>query len=267
MRDTRQPDVEFRSLTDIFEEAVDTLRTEMSEYSFIALVGAVMGTLVVLFCGIINTTVSLSLIGPLVALTGVLTLATCTAAYGCVSNHMQPDAGAAAGAMLRKLPQLLFCWAPLCIGLFAASYALAAFAEYIDKAYIPDWLQILGLVGLAFLWTYPRSLVVTALFEEGMTPSRATSLSAFIVRESGRRLLGAWAICLAPAALMMALALVVGLDSVTGALVACFFIGAMPLAAAMTSLLFYDAASQIELAPTPPATAPRTDPGTGYRRV
>jgi hypothetical protein len=267
MRDSRQPDVEFRSLTDIFDEAVDTLRQEQSEYSFIALVGAVAGTLAVLFCGILNTAISLSLIGPLVALTAVLTLATSTAAYGCVNNQMQPDAGAAAGAMLRKLPVLLFSWAPLIIGLFAASYAIAAFAEYIDKAYIPDWAQILGLIALAFLWTYPRSLVVTALFEEGMTPARASSLSAFIVRNSGNRVLAAWGICLAPAALMMLLSLVVGLDSVTGALVACFFVGAMPLAAAMTSLLFYDAASQIELAPAPPAAAHRTDPGTGYRRV
>jgi hypothetical protein len=62
---------------------------------------------------------------------------------------------------------------------------------------------------------------------------------------------------LAPAALMMALSLVVTLDIVTGALVTCFFVGAMPMAAALMSLLFYDAASQIELAPTPAATAHR----------
>lgn len=267
MRDTREAGVEFRSLTDIFDEAIDTLRQELSEYSFIALVGAVAGTLVVLFCGIANSAISLSLIAPLIALTAILTLATCSAAYGCVNNQMQPDAGAAAGAMLRRLPLLLFSWAPLLIGLFAASYALAAFAEYIDKVHIPDWAQILGLIGLAFLWSYPRSLVVTALFEDGITPSRASSLSAFIVRESGKRVLAVWGISLAPAALMTALSLVVGLDTVTGALVTCFFVGAMPLAAAMTSLLFYDAASQIELAPTPSAAAHRTDPGTGYRRA
>jgi len=256
-------EVELRPLADIFEEAIDTLRQELSEYSFIALVGAVLAGLVVLFAGVINSSVSLSLIGPLVALSALLTLATCAAAFGCVNSHMQPDAGSAALAMLRRLPVLLLPWLPLIIGLWAGSYALAAFAEYIDKAYIPDTAQILALIGIGLLYAFPRTLTVVASFDEEFTASQAQSLSAFVVRESGRRIWIMWAIVLAPAALMTALSLVVTLDTVTGALITCLFVGAMPLAAAMSTLLFYDAASQIELAPSAAATAHRTVVGSG----
>lgn len=251
-------DVELRPLSDIFEEAIGTLQQEMSEYSFIALVGAVLACLAVLALGVIDSAISLALIGPIIALSMILTLATCAAAFGCVNSHMQPDAGGAALAMLRRLPVLLLPWLPLLIGLGAASYALAGFADYIDKAHIPDWVQILGLALLALLYAYPRSLTTVALFDEQFTPSQAQQLSGFIVRSSGKRIWAMWAIVLAPAVLMTGLSLITSLDTVTGALITCFLVGAMPLAAAMSSLLFYDAASQIELAPTPAASAPRT---------
>ena len=249
--------VELRPLADIFEEAIDTLRQELSEYSFIALVGAVAAGLIVLVCGVIDTSVSLALIGPLVLLAALLTLATCAAAFGCVSNNMQPEAGSAALAMLTKLPALLLTWLPLAVGLGVVSFAMAEFATEIDKAYIPDSVQVLALIAAAFWYAYPRSLSAAAVFEPELRPHQASQLSAFIVRNSGKRIWAMWLIVLAPAALMMALSLVVTLDIVTGALVTCFFVGAMPMAAALMSLLFYDAASQIELAPTPAATAHR----------
>lgn len=258
MRNTHAVDVELRPLADIFEEAVGTLQQELSEYSFIALIGAVLGCMAVLVCGVIGTPVALAFIGPVIVLAMVLTLATCAAAFGCVNSHMQPDAGGAALAMLRRLPVLLIPWLPLIIGIGVASYALAAFADQVDRARIPDWTQVLALAALALLYAYPRSLTTVALFDEQYTPSQAQQLSAFIVRSSGRRVWAMWAIALAPATLMAGLSLITSLDSVTGALITCFLVGAMPLAAAMSSLLFYDAASQIELAPSPAATAPRT---------
>jgi hypothetical protein len=260
MRDTRQAGVELRPLSDIFEEAVQTLRQESSEYSFIALVGAVLGSLAVLFCGVIDTAVSLSLIGPFVALSAVLTMATSAACFGAVNNNMQPEAGSAALAMLRRLPAILLPWLPLIIGLWAASYAMAAFAGEIDRARIPDWAQILLLIAGSLWYAFSRSLTPVAVFEDDMSSAQAQGLSAFIVHETAGRVRASWAVVAAPAALMLGLSLVVGLDIVTGALVACFWIGAMPLAAALMSLLFYDAASQIELAPTPAATATRTTP-------
>ena len=257
--------IELRPFADLFEEAIDTLRQELSEYSYIALVGAVLAGLIVLVLGVIDTSISLSLIGPLVVLSALLTLATCAAAFGCVNGHLQPDAGSAALAMLRKLPALVVPWLPLMIGLWAASFAMAAFAPEIDKAYIPDWAQVLALIGVSFWYAYPRSLSVVATFEDQLTSQQAQQLSAFIVRNLGSRVLLMWLIVAAPAALMLGLSLVVGLDIVTGALVTCFFVGAMPLAAALMSLLFYDAASQIELAPTPAATAQHRD--QGYRQA
>ncbi len=258
MRNAPVAELQLRPLADIFDEAVETLRQELSEYSFIALVGSVLGALAVLVCGVINTSVSLSLIGPLVALSALLTLATCAAAFGCVNSHMQPDAGSAALAMLRRLPVIILPWLPLLVGLWAGAYALAAFADVIDRAHVPDTAQVLGLVAIALWYAYPRSLSAVASFDEELAVSQAQGLAAFVAHESGRRLSGMWLIVLAPAALMTALSLVVTLDTVTGALITCFFVGAMPLAAAMTTLLFYDAASQIELAPPPAATAPRT---------
>jgi hypothetical protein len=258
MARTQAVSVELRSLSEIFEESVDTLRQELSEYSFIALVGAVAGCLAVLICGVIDSAISLALVGPIILLSALLTMATCVAAFGCVNNHMQPDAGGAAIAMLRRLPALLVSWLPILVGLGAASYALSGFAEYIDRARIPDSAQVLALAGLTMFFVYPRSLVTVALYDDRFTSAQAQQLSAFIVRNSGRRVWTMWLIVLAPAMLMTALSLITTLDTVTGALITCFLVGAMPLAAAMTSLLFYDAASQIELAPTPAATAPRT---------
>jgi hypothetical protein len=258
MRNAPVAEVRLRPLAEIFEEAIETLRQELSEYSFIALVGAVLSALVVLFSGAINTSVSLSLIAPLVALSALLTLATSAAAFGCVNSHMQPDAGSAALAMLRRLPAILLPWLPLLIGLWAASYALAAFADVIDRARVPDSVQVLGLAAAALWYAWPRSLSVVAAFDEDLPAPQAQALAAFVVREGGRRVWAMWLIVLAPAALMTALSLVVTLDIVTGALITWFLVGAMPLAAAMATLLFYDAASQIELAPPPAATAPRT---------
>jgi hypothetical protein len=260
MSNTASAEVELRPLADIFEEAIDTLRQELSEYSFIALVGAVVAGLAVLVCGVIDTPVSLSLIPPLVALSAVLTLATCAAAFGSANNQLQPDAGSAAIAMLRRLPVVLLPWLPLLVGLWIASYALGTFSDYVDKAHIPNTVQVLAIMGIALLYAYPRSLAAAAAFEEQFSGAQAQSISAFVVRHSGRRIQAMWAVVLAPAGLMLGLSLVVGLDTVTGALITCFFVGAMPLAAAMTSLLFYDAASQIELAPSPAATAHRIDP-------
>ncbi len=257
MRNTATAEVELRPLSDLFEEALATLRQELSEYSFIALVGAVAAGLIVLLCGVIDSPVSLSLVPPLVALSALLTLATCAAAVGSANNQMQPDAGSAALAMLRRLPVLLLPWAPLMIGLWAASYALGAFSDYVDKAHVSGTLQVLAMIAIAFVYAYPRSLTIAATFEEQFSSAQAQSISAFVVRNSGRRIQAMWIIVLAPAALMMSLSLIVGLDTVTGALITCFFVGAMPLAAAMSSLLFYDAASQIELAPSPAASAHR----------
>lgn len=260
MSNTATAEVALRPLADIFSEAIETLRQELSEYSFIALVGAVLAGLVVLLCGVIDTPVSLSLIPPLVALSALLTLATCAAAFGSANNQLQPDAGSAAIAMLQRLPVLLLPWLPLLVGLGVTTYALAAFSDYIDKARIPGTLQVLAIIAVALLYAYPRSLAAAATFEEQFSGAQAQSISAFVVRHSGRRIQAMWVVVLAPAALMLGLSLVVGLDPVTGALVTCFFVGAMPLAAAMSSLLFYDAASQIELAPHPASTAHRIDP-------
>lgn len=259
MRNTANADVELRPLSDIFEEAIDTLRQELSEYSFIALVGGVVAGLVVLVCGVIDTAASLSLVPPLVVLSALLTLATCAAAFGSANHQMQPDAGSAAIAMLQRLPVLLLPWLPLLVGLWVASFALSTFSQYLDKTHIPGTLQVLAIIALGLVYAYPRSLAAAAAFEEQFSGAQAQSISAFVVRHSGRRIQAMWVVVLAPAALMLGLSLVVGLDTVTGALITCLFVGAMPLAAAMSSLLFYDAASQIELAPSPAATAHRTD--------
>src|SRR4051812_9078980 len=84
-----------RPFLDIFSEAVSMLRQDAAEYGYIAVVGTVAAGIVVLLPGIIGGPFALALIGPLLVLVAIGTIATSSAAFGCVSNHLQPDAASA----------------------------------------------------------------------------------------------------------------------------------------------------------------------------
>jgi hypothetical protein len=246
-----------RSLLEIVAEAIAILRQDASEYGFIALLGTVPACIAVLIPALVGGPVALSLIAPLVTLTALATLAAAGAALGDASNHLQPDASRAFAAAGRRAIRLLLPWLPLVIGLWAASYAAAAFAEYLGP--MPHSVIVLVLAAGAAWYAFPRSMCMPAVFEHDVTSRQSAAASTALVHASRRRVGLAWAIALAPAIATALLAVAGGFDAVSGALVAMFFVAAMPFAAAMMSLLFADAVDRLGVtpAPEPPPTQRR----------
>lgn len=241
--------VEARPLTEIVEEAAYVLRQDFSEYAYIGLIGAVLASMSVLVPGIIGDAPVLALIGPLVVIAAVLTFATSTAALCVGANQLQPDAAGAFRATLGRAPGVLFPWLPLAGGLTVAGYAGASFAGYLGP--VPHVLIPIALVAACACYAFPRSMHAAAMFDQELPSRLADAASAAIVAANTRRVLAAWALAGAPAFVSSALGVVAGFDFVSGALVVFLFVAALPFAAATMSLIFFDIASRVELAPSP----------------
>ena len=242
-----------RPMKDIFEEAFDVLRQDASEYAYIGLVGAVIASIAVLIPAIIGGPVAIAFIAPLVTIIAVMTLGTCEAALSNVSTGLQPDAANAGRAAAWRTVPLLRPWLLLAGTLFAASLAVGLAAPHFGP--VPPMVAVPLLITVAAFYAYPRSLYTAALFERDMTSRDATRVSVRLVDRAGSRVAKAWAVVAAPATLIAALCALAGFDFVAGAIVVFFFVGALPVAAVLMSLLFIDAASSAEVAANPAPNA------------
>ena len=238
-----------RPLVEILEEALAILRQDASEYAFIGLVGAVAAGMAVLIPALIGGPIALSLIAPLLVAIAATTLAASAAALGVGTNQLQPDAGRAFAAAGARSIAILRPWLPLVVVLGAASYAAAAFSDYLGP--VPPEAVILLLALFSGAYTLPRSLCPTALFEHDLSARESLRASATLVRRAPLTIGSAWGIVLAPSIIVALLGALAGIDAATGAVIAVLFVGAMPAGAAMMSQLFIDAASRIETAPAP----------------
>ena len=201
------------------------------------------------------------MIAPLLVFVASLTLATSAAALGVGGNQLQPDASRAFAAAGLRIAAILRPWLPLAVGLAAASYAADAFSSYLGP--VPMEAIILGLALVSGAYALPRSLCATALFEHDLADREALSASTVLARGATRTIATAWCIVLAPAFLVALLGAVSGIDVATGAVIAVFFVGAMPAGAALMSQIFIDAASRIEATPSPV----RGKPTPAHRRA
>lgn len=244
----RRPSAEnTRPLLDIIAEAVAVLRQDLGEYGYIALFGAVPAALAVLVPGVIGRPIALAFIGPLVVLIALATFAASSAAFGSVTNHLQPDATSAFAAAARRAPSLLTPWLLLIVALGLASYVGATFVAYIDP--VPHIVVPLALVVVSAFYAFPRSLSTAAVFDQDLSSRESVSASVAIVRGETRRVAVGWGLALAPAIVVAALGVLAGFDAINASLAVFFLVGAMPFAAAMMSLLFSEAASQAETMP------------------
>lgn len=250
-----------RPLVEIIEESIAILRQDASEYAFIGLVGAVAAGMAVLVPALIREPIALSLIAPLLVVIAVTTLAASAAALGVGSNQLQPDAGRAFAAAGARSIAILRPWLPLAVVLGAASYAAAAFSDYLGP--VPPEAIILALALVSGTYALPRSLCSTALFEDDLSARESLHASAMLVRRAPLTIGVAWGIVLVPSIIMALLGALAGMDAATGAVIAVLFVGAMPAGAALMSQLFIDAASGIETTPVPA----RGKPAAAHRRA
>jgi hypothetical protein len=233
-----------RPLIEMVDEAISIVRQDAAEYGYIALIGGVSAAIAVLIPGIIGTPASLALIGPLVTITAVLTFATATAAVGAASGHMQPDASRALAEVAQRLPAVLFPWLLLAVGSAIASFVAATFTS--DLGPVPSSAPLILVVIAAIFYVLPRSLCAHILLEHDATWRQSEIASTRFVRGNGRRVQTIWAICCAPALATALLGLLAGIDAVVGALIALMFVGALPFASTLFSLLMFEITSNIE---------------------
>jgi hypothetical protein len=240
---------ESRSLIEIFDEAIEVIRQDLTEYAFIALLGAAPACIFILLAAVVGGPVALSLTAPVIVFMALATLAASAAAFNCVTANLQPDAQGAYLAALRRAVPLLLPWLPLMIGLWAASYAAAAFSSEINEWYVPDVAVVAALVVACGFYIFPRSLCASLQFVDQMSSGQSQAASAIIVRAAPKRVWATWGVCAAPALLIFGLGMIGGWDAVLGAIMVLFFIATLPFAGAVFSLLFVDAASSIDFAP------------------
>ncbi len=229
-----------RTMPEIITDAMVILREDASEYGFIGLAGGASAGITVLLLGLVGGPIALALIPPALIVVAVAALATSSAAVGAGVSSLQPDASRAFADAARRGVAVLRPWLPLAVALAVASYAAAALSRHMGP--IPADAVVLPLVAISALYALPRGLCCTALFEYDLSMSDALAASSAIVRMMTRAVVTAWCIVLAPAMLALALGAMSGIDIVTGAVAAVFFVGAMPAAAALMSLLFREAA-------------------------
>ena len=255
-----------RPMREIFEEAFDVLRQDVSEYAFIGFVGAVIASIAVLVPAVIGGPIAVALIGPLVTIVAVMTLATCEAALSNVSSGLQPDAATAARTAVWRTPPVLRAWLPL-----AAFAAIASVGAWFAAPYmgpVPVLALVPPIVAIAALYAYPRSLQIAAIFEHDATARDAVRLSATLVNRADGRVWKAWAAVCAPATVIALMTAATRFDAVAGALVVFFFVAALPAAAVLMSLIFVDTASGASGAPDAAPELPLTSrSGAAIRRA
>jgi hypothetical protein len=252
-----------RPLREIFEESFDVIRQDASEYAFIGFVGAVVASIAVLVPAIFGGPIAISLIAPLVAVIAIMTFGACQAALSNAGRGLQPNAGDAARTVAWRAIPLLRPWLLLLAMLFSGSLIAAYTSPWFGP--VPGVAVVPPLVALAALYAYPRSLYAAALFEQDLGSRDAARASARLVDQARGRVWKAWVAVSAPAAIIALITAAGGFDAVAGALVAFFFVGALPAAAVLMSLLFVDTANAADAQSAP--VRPSAYAGAAARRV
>ncbi len=228
-----------RSLARVFEDGILIFAQDASEYAFIGLLGAAVACIGTLVLASIGGAIAVALIPPFVAVVAVATMATATEGLRRITNNLQPESAQAFAAVLRRASTLVAPWAPFALALGAALFVRVAFSHHVPP--LPR--KLIELVALCVVAAYAlgRSYVVPAMVVERANPHNAAAGSAELVRAAPGKPAIAWGICLSPAILVGLLALSAGFGPVSAAVLAFAFVGALPFAAVVMSLLFFDA--------------------------
>ena len=253
-----------RSLAVISADAISMLRQDAAEYAFTGFLGGAAACFAALILRWNDAAATNAMIAPVTILIAALTMSTSTSAMCRATENLQPDAGSAFASVLWRGAAFLRPWLVLGIVLFAAAYALQAF-----DADLPPWARsaaVAALVAGSMLWALRSSFHAVALVtQRGASGKDAEALGAALAWRSPAPLAAAWAVVLAPAAVVAIVALSAGFGRASTAVCALVFVASMPAAAAMMLLLFIEAATRARAAVPRTAVQQRAERAT--RRV
>jgi hypothetical protein len=245
-----------RTLADMFAESAEIVRRDLGEFGFIALLGAVFATLLTLILGTMGGAVPVSLIVPFASHTAIVTMATCCAGLRRVDENLEPDSTRAFLATIFRLPFILVPFAPALIIGWAAAFVPMQF----DGQLTDLGAGVLGiLLALAAIWlSFRRSLYIPALYARGASVMGALSSSAAVTKSAPWTVVVAWAIPLAPALMVGLLAFSTGFAVAPTTLAVCLWVLSMPMAAAMSGMLYAQGVQGLE-----PTLRPATSDSQG----
>jgi hypothetical protein len=153
-------------------------------------------------------------------------------------------------AALFRAPVYVPAFLPALILLWVAGYGSILLSDMIGGLAATG----AALAGSAFAvsWSFKRSLYITAMFARETALRDAATRGFSVLRDAQAAVAVTWLIALAPTLIVSVGALAFGFGPASAAIVAFVFVGSMPLAGAMLSLLY----GHGSLYAGAPATAP-----------
>jgi hypothetical protein len=230
-------------LPQILEAAIAALIQDASEYGIIGFVGGVAGCVAAVVLRLVRTPVTDAMIAPAVILIAVLTFAISAEAFARAADNLQPDAAAAAHAVVVRLATHLAPWLPLSAVLFVGVLALRLFGGALGT--LPNLVCALVMLAVCLRFAYRCSFVAVAIAIGVQSWRDAMTVSAGLVRSGGAVVLTAWAIAGLPAIAGGLIGLAAGFGAASAGFATLVAVGSLPLGAAMMSLIFDEARSRM----------------------
>lgn len=256
---TYDGEVQQRSFVDMIAAAVDVLRQDFGEFVFIGVIGGLLTTVAAMVLRFAGGDAGLALITPAVTLGALLTMAVTCSAVRRVEDNLEPDASAALGAMLVRLPFIVWPLAPALL-----LSALAALAGVGLEEHIGTWPATgiaLVLTAFAVVFLFRRSLYVPALFVRGTSSRHAWTRATAVVAAFPLMIGIGWLLALLPTILLGLLTMQTGFGPAGIAVTSFVFASSMPFAGALMSLLFAQADGATGSRGGPPPSSRRPDAG------
>lgn len=229
------------TLTRVLQDALAMLAQDASEYAFIGFIGAAVTAFTVLLLRLIDNSVSDALVAPAVIVMASLTMSTATLAFCRATENLHPDAADAMASLASRPLAFLRAWWPLAAALFAAGLALQLFGEQ-----LASWrfAIVMGLAALSTLYVFSRSFYAVSLVTQRVTARQAEAVATALLGRTTELAVMAWLPVLAPSLFMLLIAQIAGFGPASTATATFVAVISMPAAAAVMSLLFFDAVAQ-----------------------
>jgi hypothetical protein len=234
------------TLTRVLQDALAMLVQDASEYAFVGFVGAAVAAFAVLVLRLIGNVVSDALVVPLVIVMAALTMSTATLAFCRTTENLHPDAAEAMASLASRPLAFLRAWWALAGALLVAGLAL----QFFDGGLAPwRFPVIVALAVLSTLYVFSRSFYAVALVTQRMSAREAEQVATVLLGRTATLALLAWLPVLAPSLFMLLIAQIAGFGPASTALATFVVVMSMPAAAAVMSLLFFEAVAQAMGAP------------------
>ncbi|HYM15723.1 MAG TPA: hypothetical protein VEZ14_09195 [Dehalococcoidia bacterium] len=233
-REARPPGALQRTLQD----AVAMLVQDSAEYGFVGFTGASVAAFAVVVLRLMHNAVSDALVAPLVLAAGALTLSTATMAFCRATENLQPDATEALGRLAARPMAFARAWLPMAGALFVAGLALGLGGQWLGSWRFP---LVMAVVALSALYVFSHSFYAVSVVTQRATVREAELVATVLLGRTATLAALAWLPVLAPTLVAALIAQITGFGVVSTAVVAFVGVMSMPAAAAVMSLLFFDA--------------------------